>query len=69
MNKITNLQEKIKATNLQKTIKEAVTVNRLPKLVCLLLATLIWLLVEFVYVREGADVYWDIDRARLSIPE
>lgn len=40
--------------------------NWKPKLICLGLAVLVWIWVEFRYVRESED--WDIDSVRQSEP-
>lgn len=56
-------------SNLRKKITEAITLNRLPKLVCLLLAILVWMVVEYVYMRDGASENWDLNDVRLSMPE
>lgn len=53
---------------LWKKLKEALSTNRLPKLVCLLLAILVWMVVEYVYVRESSE-NWDLNDVRLSMPE
>lgn len=53
---------------LRKKIVETITLNRLPKLVCLLLAILVWMVVEFIYVRETDDT-WDLNDVRISMPE
>lgn len=55
-------------STLRTRIKEAITLNRMPKLVCLLLAILVWMVVEYIYVRE-ADENWDLNDVRLSMPE
>lgn len=55
-------------STLRKKITQAVTLNRLPKLVCLLLAILVWMVVEYVYVRESSE-NWDLNDVRLSMPE
>lgn len=49
-------------------LRETLTINRLPKLVCLLLAILVWMVVEFVYVRESSES-WDLNDVRISMPE
>lgn len=40
----------------------------MPKLVCLLLAILVWMMVEYIYVREASE-NWDLNDVRLSMPE
>lgn len=57
-----------KISTLWKKLKEAITTNRTPKLVCLLLAILIWMVVEYMYVRESNE-NWDLNDVRLSMPE
>lgn len=53
---------------LWKKLKASLTINRLPKLICLLLAILVWMVVEYVYVRESSE-NWDLNDVRLSMPE
>lgn len=55
-------------STLRTRIKEALTVNCLPKLVCLLLAIMVWMVVEYIYVRESNE-NWDLNDVRLSMPE
>ncbi|MBR5523164.1 MAG: hypothetical protein IKV82_06860 [Akkermansia sp.] len=53
---------------MQERIKELITLNRGPKLICLLLAIIVWIWVECFYVRDE-NTEWDMDEIRLSIPE
>lgn len=41
--------------------------NWKPKLICLLLAILVWGWVEYRYVQDSPE--WDLDDVRLSVPE
>ncbi|MBQ4614668.1 MAG: hypothetical protein IJB31_07065 [Akkermansia sp.] len=49
-------------------IKKLITLNWRPKLVCLLAAIIVWLWVEWFYVRDE-NTEWDMDNIQLSIPE
>ena len=55
-------------STLQKKVTELISINRLPKLVCLLLAILVWIVVECFYVRDSNEE-WDLSDIRLSLPE
>lgn len=54
--------------NLTNKIRELLTHNWRPKLICLLLAVLVWVGVEFIFVRDE-NKEWDMDDIRLSLPE
>jgi len=41
--------------------------NWKPKLICLLLAVLVWVWVEYRYVQDSPE--WDLNDVRLSVPE
>ncbi len=54
--------------DLTNKIRKLLTLNWRPKLICLLLAVLVWVWVEFFYVRDE-NKEWDMDDIRLSLPE
>lgn len=51
----------------QRSLRSRLTNNWKAKLICLLLAILVWFWVEMRYV-DGSDE-WGLDEIRLSIPE
>lgn len=51
----------------RRSLRSRLTENWKPKLICLLLAVLVWVWVEFRYVES--DDEWGLDEIRLSIPE
>ena len=56
-------------SNLQKKIVELLTLDWKPKLICLIIAVVIWTWVETFYVQSDSDKRWDLDRIRLSLPD
>lgn len=56
-------------SNIQKKIVKAVTYNWKPKLACLALATVIWLVVNFFFVQPTSDKEWNLDDIRISLPD
>lgn len=55
--------------NLKKKSREALCTDRRPKLICLLLAILIWVVVHYINKRDGAGENWNLDKARISMPD
>lgn len=55
-------------STLQKKLTQMLSINRVPKLICLALAILIWVMVEYSYVRDSNEE-WNLDNARFSLPE
>ena len=53
---------------LQKKISQAITKNWQPKLICLVLAILVWVVVDCFYVQDSNEE-WDLNNIRVSIPE
>ena len=51
----------------RRSLRSRLTENWKPKLICLLIAILVWLWVEIRYV-DGSNE-WGLDEIRLSIPE
>ena len=51
----------------RRSLRSRLTQNWKPKLICLLLAVLVWVWVEFRYVES--DDEWGLDEIRLSLPE
>ena len=56
-------------SKLQKKIVQIITFNWKPKLICLALATVIWLVVDRFFVQSSSDKVWNLDNIRLSLPE
>ena len=56
-------------SNLQKKITQMITFNWKPKLICLALAIVIWLVVDCFFVQSTSDKVWNIDDIRLSLPD
>ena len=56
-------------SNLQKKLVEIITFNWKPKLICLALAIVIWLVVDCFFVQSTSDKVWNIDDIRLSLPD
>lgn len=56
-------------TNLQKKLLTIATFNWKPKLVCLALAIIIWLVVDRFFVQPTSDKVWNLDDIRLSLPD
>ena len=50
-------------------LKKVVTTNRRAKLVCLLLAVVLWVAVAYAQRHEAKDEEWELDIIRLSTPE
>lgn len=50
-------------------LKQVVTTNRRAKLVCLLLAVVLWCAVAYAQRREMKSEEWGLDNIRLSMPE
>ncbi len=48
-------------------MRSRLTVNWKAKLICLVIAVLVWLWVEMRYVQSSDE--WGLDEIRLSIPE
>lgn len=48
-------------------LAKSLSYNWKPKLVCLLLAVLVWVWVEYRYVQDASE--WDLNDVRLSVPE
>ncbi len=53
---------------LRERLRILVTTNRRPKLICLLLAIIVWMWVNYFYVQDENTV-WDDDEIRISLPE
>ena len=51
----------------KRTLRSRLTVNWKAKLICLVIAVLVWLWVEMRYVQSRDE--WGLDEIRLSIPE
>ncbi len=52
-------------------LKKFLTVNWRPKLICLILAILLWLWVDYFYVRSETDTaeQWDEDAIQFELPD
>lgn len=55
-------------TNIQKKIARMITYNWQPKLICLALATLVWVVVDCFYVQDSNEE-WDLNNIRISVPD
>ncbi len=59
----------MKKLQIKTYLKQAITTNRRAKLVCLLLAVVLWGAVAYAQRRETKDEEWGLDNIRLSLPE
>ena len=55
-------------STLPKNIQQILTCNWQPKLICLVLAILVWVLVDCFYVQVSNEE-WDLNNIRFSTPE
>lgn len=55
-------------SNIQKYISKSLSGNWQPKLICLALAILVWVVVDCFYVQDSNEE-WDLNNIRISIPE
>ncbi len=55
--------------NLQNKLRKFFTNNWRPKLICLVLAILLWSWVEHFYVETDSGSEWDEDDVRFTLPE
>lgn len=60
---------KMKNLQIRSLIIQTLTVDRRHKLICLLLAVLVWVVVAYAQRREQHDEEWGLDNIRLSVPE
>lgn len=54
--------------SLQKKIMEMLTCNWQPKLICLALAILVWVVVDCFYVQDSNEE-WNLNAIRFSVPD
>lgn len=55
-------------SSLQKKIAGMIAYNWQPKLICLALAILVWVVVDCIYVQDSSEE-WDLNSIRISAPD
>ncbi len=56
-------------TTIQNRLRKLLVANWRPKLICLVLAILLWSWVEYFYADTHSDNEWDEDDVRFTLPE
>lgn len=56
-------------SNIQKKLVELTTSNWKPKLACLAIAVVIWLVVDVFYVQPSSNKVWNLDDIRIALPD
>ncbi len=59
----------MKKLKIKSLIIQTLTIDRRHKLICLLLAVLVWVVVAYSQRRELREEEWGLDNIRLSAPE
>ncbi len=56
-------------TAIQNRLRKIFVINWRPKLICLVLAVLLWFWVDHIYSGSRNDGEWDVDDVRFTLPE
>ncbi len=56
-------------TIIQTRLRKIIVNNWRPKLICLVIAILLWSWVEYFYAESHSDDEWDEDDVRFTLPE